>query len=60
MAEEMPKESDQKAPRERAFLGTYKCVLCGCRVRIYDWLPEPVLCSKCQALEARAEARSME
>lgn len=53
-------ETDQPKARKPTFIGTYACVRCGCRVRVYDYLGNAaVLCSKCQVLEARAEARSM-
>jgi hypothetical protein len=28
------------------FIGTYKCAVCGNRVRVYDWLPLAVFCAK--------------
>jgi hypothetical protein len=30
------------------FIGTYSCALCARRVRVYDWLPECVLCARCK------------
>jgi len=44
----------------RRFLGTYRCVDCGCRVRVYDWLPEAVLCRKCETKLARQEEAARE
>lgn len=38
-------------PKPREFLGTYACMACGCRVRVYDWLPSQVLCAKCSKKE---------
>ncbi len=32
----------------RLFIGTYRCAVCGTRVRVYDWLPDPVLCAQHQ------------
>lgn len=29
------------------FLGTYPCVACGKKVRVYGWLPEGVQCAGC-------------
>lgn len=42
----------------RAFIGTYPCALCALRVRVYDWLPECVLCAQCKRRVERDEARS--
>jgi hypothetical protein len=33
--------------RPPQYLGTYPCQ-CGAQVAVHDWLPEPVLCRKCQ------------
>lgn len=39
------------------FIGTYPCFLCKKKVRVYDWLPECVLCSKCKkSVEAEETA----
>jgi hypothetical protein len=41
----------------RYFIGTYPCNHCNRqRVRVYDWLPECVLCAKCKAQIAAQEA----
>jgi len=37
------------------FIGTYKCTVCQCRVRVYDWLPDTILCSKCLTKEFKHE-----
>jgi len=39
------------------FIGTYKCMACSKRVRVYDWLPQMILCSGCTRDEARREAK---
>lgn len=44
----------------RKFLLTSKCHVCARRVRIYDWLPDSVLCAKCAARIARDEAKAQE
>lgn len=41
--------------KRKMFIGTYACAVCSARVRVYDWLPEAVLCRKCQAQIGRAE-----
>jgi len=43
----------------RAFIATVKCAMCGARVRVYDWLPEAVLCATHQREIARSEAAAM-
>jgi len=40
----------------RTFIGTYPCAVCARRVRVYDWLPECVLCAQCAQRMARSEA----
>jgi len=42
----------------RVFIGTYKCMACPTRVRVYDWLPSMLLCAECARQEARNEERS--
>ena len=44
----------------RAFIGTYRCMSCGCRVRVYDWLPAMLLCAKCGREEHRREQKEQE
>jgi len=41
------------------FLGTYSCAICKARVRVYEYLPIPVLWAKCKAKIVSAE-RKME
>lgn len=46
-------------PRSRRYLGTHRSQRChNVRVRVYDWLPSPVLCAKCAQLEAWAETQT--
>lgn len=33
------------------FIGTFYCFICKRRVRVYEWMPERVLCAKCKAQE---------
>jgi len=42
-----------RKPRE--FIGTYPCVVCTKKVRVYDWLPQCVLCVRCNQEADRME-----
>jgi hypothetical protein len=40
----------------RRYLGQWKCERCiWVLVRVYDWLPTPVLCAKCRAATHKEE-----
>lgn len=43
------------APPRPDFIGTYPCVVCRKRVRVYGWLPEAPLCRKCELDIHKAE-----
>lgn len=44
---------------KREFLGTHVCQRCyKVRVRVYDRLPECVLCAKCKAIEWEHDQRT--
>ena len=45
---------------KRAFIGTFPCFLCAKKVRVYDWLPECVLCPRCNKEADEMEARMQE
>lgn len=45
---------------KRAFIGTFPCFLCAKKVRVYDWLPECVLCVRCNKEADEMEARMQE
>ena len=45
---------------KRAFIGTFTCFLCTKKVRVYDWLPECVLCPRCNMEADEMEARMQE
>jgi hypothetical protein len=40
----------------RSFIGTFPCFLCKKRVRVYDYLPDCVLCASCKREVERQEA----
>lgn len=42
----------------REFIGTYACMACGCKVRVYDWLPLMILCAACARREHENEDRT--
>jgi len=42
----------------RQYLGQYPCALCPKLVRVYDWLPECVLCAACKRTVARQERKA--
>lgn len=44
----------------RKYLGMHSCQLCNRRSRIYDWLPDPVLCEPCQHRIKEQESRQQE
>lgn len=39
----------------RTYIGTYPCFACMRRIRVYDWLPDCVLCVKCRSDVERQE-----
>lgn len=42
--------------RARKYLGAWRCERCRrVNVRVYDWLPTPVLCARCRRATAREE-----
>lgn len=41
----------------RKYIGTFTCDVCPTRVRVYDWLPEPLLCPRCSKREREREER---
>lgn len=48
----------QDFPRPRKFLGMWSCAVCNGRTRVWDWLPDPVLCVGCRRKLERQEARA--
>ncbi len=46
------------------YIGTYPCVVCTKKVRVYDWLPQCVLCTQCEKeadeLEERMKGSAIE
>jgi hypothetical protein len=50
--------AEARPETSREFIGTYRCAGCRCRVRVYDWLPECVLCRTCQRDIDRQERAS--
>ncbi len=44
----------------RAYIGRYPCSVCARLVRVYDWLPECVLCAPCARKEDRNERQGEE
>lgn len=46
--------TDNRQPITKQFIATIVCYACGkTKVRVYDWLPEPVLCRGCEIKEQR-------
>lgn len=46
---------------DREYLGQHKCERCHAKlVRVYDWLPSPVICSTCRAAVKREEKHAEE
>lgn len=39
----------------RAFIGLFQCMACGKSVRVYDWLPQQVLCATCFKAERKRD-----
>lgn len=45
----------------RTFIGVFRCERCyEKRVRVYDWLPVPVLCAGCATIERAAGEEQQE
>ena len=58
--EDAGKVETKKRSLRIGYLGKYPCGACGKKIRVYDWLPESVLCAACKkeirAQEAKAES----
>ena len=44
----------------RKYLGMWSCAVCNGRTRVWDWLPDPVLCVRCLRKLERQEAQAQE
>jgi hypothetical protein len=51
--------AQKRASLRGEFLGTYPCCACGKKVRVYDWLPEGVLCVRDQREIEKAEMKQV-